>query len=196
MRVIACLHGSEAIDWVEALTARRIQYSTAASAVPSSSVDRSNGKGKGPGAWMGELRRCIVMCHRLKESRIATKRFGSQSPIQSFQTHSKTMEAEALSKSAGANEQWPLLRPTRCDSPGDLEPHHVILESPVFPCGDQSAPEAAESEAVRRLIVEDDWQTRTDAPVECDGGAVRRIGGARSKNGATTRSRDADLRRR
>jgi hypothetical protein len=30
---------------------------------------------------------CIVMCHRLKQSRIATKRFGSQSPIQSFLPH-------------------------------------------------------------------------------------------------------------
>jgi hypothetical protein len=81
------------------------QYSTAASAVPSSSEDRSSKGGIGTARSMGGgIACCIVMCHRLKQSRIATKRFGSQSPIQSFQTHSKTMEAEVPQQIRGGQQ--------------------------------------------------------------------------------------------
>jgi hypothetical protein len=74
-----------------------------------------------------------VMCHRLKESRIATKRFGSQSPIQSFQTHT----ARRWKPKPSANQHRPTNHGRCCarcdaDSPGDLEPHRVILESPFF----------------------------------------------------------------
>jgi hypothetical protein len=36
-------------------------------------------------------------------------------------------------------------------------------------------PDSTQSEAVRRTIVEVDWQIQRGAPVECDGGAVIRI---------------------
>lgn len=87
--------------------------SATSSAVPSCFDDRPQGafgKAKSMGT---RITCCIVMCHRLEQSRIATKRLGSQSPLQSFQTHSKTMEAEILSKSGGCSAgQSPPLRPT------------------------------------------------------------------------------------
>jgi hypothetical protein len=101
-----CSGLSGVIGW-EALSAWRFQTSnipSASSAVPSSFGDRSKGalgKAKTPRAWVVELLCCIVMCHRLKQSRIATKRLGSQSPLQSFQTHCKTMEAESAQQIRG-----------------------------------------------------------------------------------------------
>lgn len=98
-------------------------------------VPRDGGLGKDQEHGWG-IACCIVMCHRLKQSRIATKRFGSQSPIQSFQTQRKTMEAEVFSV---ANQSGPAeLRPTRCDNPGNFEPHgghsrisSLSMESPI-----------------------------------------------------------------
>jgi len=103
---------------------------SASSAVPSSFGDRSKGalgKAKTPRAWVVELLCCIVMCHRLKQSRIATKRFGSsQSPLQSFQTHSKTMEAESTQQIRGSSRTIAAAAPDGCDSLDDLEPHRVL----------------------------------------------------------------------
>jgi hypothetical protein len=98
-----CSGLSGVIGW-EALSARRFQYSMIhrplrlflhhLAIVPREAL----GKAKSMG---GRIACCIVMCHRLKQSRIATKRFSSQSPLQSFQTHSKTMEAESAQQIRG-----------------------------------------------------------------------------------------------
>jgi hypothetical protein len=94
----------------------------------------------------GELLHCIVMCHRLKGSRIATKRLSSQSPIHepSFETRSKTMEAEA-----SANQQGPTNNGRRCarrDATALATWSHIVSFSNLqsFPCGDQSVPGPAE----------------------------------------------------
>jgi hypothetical protein len=137
---------------------------------------------------------CIVMCHRLKQSRIATKRFGSQSPLQSFQTHCKTMEAEVLSKSGAASRTMSPLRPTRCNSPVELEPHGVIRASPVFHVETNQRPtpykvrlfDARSSRSIGKL--------KGGAPVECDGGAVIRILVAAEGKPRTRQSRDSTLR--
>ena len=98
-----CSGLSGVIGW-EALSARRFQYSIGlfgCSFIFWRSFQGSVGKGQEARAWVVELLCCIVMCHRLKQSRIATKRLASQSPLQSFQTHSKTMEAESAQQIRG-----------------------------------------------------------------------------------------------
>lgn len=104
---------------------------------------RAGGLGKGQEHGWG-IACCIVMCHRLKQSRIATKRFGSQSPMPSFQTHCKTMEAEVLSSanqpiSAGGQEDNGR-RCARRDATAPTTSSHTVFvnfirESPVFSTG-------------------------------------------------------------
>jgi hypothetical protein len=55
-------------------------------------------------------------------------------------------------------------------------------------------PDSTQSEAVRRTIVEVDWQIQRGAPVECDGGAVIRILVAAEGKTRTRRSRDSTSR--
>lgn len=62
------------------------------------------------------------------------------------------MEAEASANQQGPTEQWPPLRPTRCDGGG----LRVILESPVFPWGGQSVPGPAEVRLFEGQTGEDD----------------------------------------
>jgi len=94
------------------------------------------------------IARCIVMCHRLKESRIATKRFGSQSPIQSFPDAQHDDGSRSPANQQGPTRQlWPL-RPTALATWS-----HIVSFSNLqfFPCGDQSVPDARSSRMIGKL---------------------------------------------
>jgi hypothetical protein len=104
---------------------------------------------------------CIVMCHRLKQSRIATNGLAANlrfNPSRRTARRWKPRCSAVLSKSGAASRTMSPLRPTPMQQPCRVGATRCHSRISSFPCGDQSAPDSTQSEAVRRTIVEFDWQ--------------------------------------